>query len=616
MPDEKPRPNMTGAISEDLQMLIDWLGDAENSIPETTYRENAIEDYKFYAGDQDTDAVKEALEQAGRPTSVYNEVKPKIDMMVGMAAESRKMPEVLPVGAEDEPLAELINGTVVHYHKKLNVSRLELDCFEHTCKSGRSLLYFYVDKSNPYKPVLKARRYPGTSFYLDPNSQEYDMSDARYLFLENWITEDDFRILFPNADPEIIKEGDSGYYTGDKATFFNAERERYRLLEAWYYKHKELYWFINPMTEQPDSLTPKEFKKFVKMLHAGLQVGEEGELFQYDEDIPYTRTFVKQYYFKVFCGTEVLAEGEAPHTHWTGFPAVLYAAYKDEDKNAWFSAIAMMKDPQRAMNTMMRQLSHLLQTLPKGILVHEVGAILNMDDYEENSSSPNFHLEVAKGAIAKYKFEQQPQISPVYQQFYGIMRETMKNASGAQDDLMGIQKSSRDPVGTVRQRRETGLAVLFLLYDNFRMSRHITAKLLLAFIQQYVTLPQIIRIEGENGRILSEINSQLNPQSTGLNDVTAGEFDVELDEITETPTARMAVSELLIEYSHNNPDAIPPDVIIDYMGLPFTVKQRIKEYHLQQQQAAQEAAEFEREMQRKELEVKVISAKKKATTKN
>ena len=55
---------------------------------------------------------------------------------------------------------------------------------KHTVKCGRSLLYFYVDQGeNPFRPKICARRIPGWQFKLDPYSTEYDMSDARFLFM-------------------------------------------------------------------------------------------------------------------------------------------------------------------------------------------------------------------------------------------------------------------------------------------------------------------------------------------------------------------------------------------------------------------------------------------------
>ena len=72
-------------------------------------------------------------------------------------------------------------------------------------------------------------------------------------------------------------------------------------------------------------------------------------------------------HYMIFSDIFELEAGPSPY-RWKGFPAAFFGAYKDEDNNRWFGAVTGMKDPQIAINTMRRQLSHLLQTLPKGIL--------------------------------------------------------------------------------------------------------------------------------------------------------------------------------------------------------------------------------------------------------
>ena len=99
----------------DLNKLIEWLTDAEGSTSETEYREVSEEDYDFYAGFQDTDDVIASLEGQNRPATTYNEVKPKIDMLIGLAAQMKYEPTVLPVGIEDEPLVEVMNGAMPHF---------------------------------------------------------------------------------------------------------------------------------------------------------------------------------------------------------------------------------------------------------------------------------------------------------------------------------------------------------------------------------------------------------------------------------------------------------------------------------------------------------------------
>jgi len=86
----------------------------------------------------------------------------------------------------------------------------------------------------------------------------------------------------------------------------------------------------------------------------------------------------------------------------------------------------------------------------------------------------------------------------------------------------------------------------------------------------------------------------MNPDLEGWNDVSAGTFDLEMEETIETATYRTAIAEMLTDLSHQNPGSIPLDVIMDYMNLPFTTKRRIREYWEEQQKIEQENKDADR----------------------
>jgi hypothetical protein len=156
----------------------------------------------------------------------------------------------------------------------------------------------------------------------------------------------------------------------------------------------------------------------------------------------------------------------------------------------------------------------------------------------------------------------------------------MKDVAGVQDPLLGIQTTSREPTSSVSLRQESSIAVLYILYMNFSESRRLSTKILLGLIQQFVPDETVIRIEGENGMQLISVNTQLNPQVAGWNDITTGEFDMEIDEEAENVTTRLATMRMLTDFALNNPGAIPVDVLLEFANIPFSVKQRVKEYQI------------------------------------
>jgi len=589
-------PSTKGAVKEVDAKITEWMKEAEGSIPETNWRMVSVEDYNFYAGKQDTADVLQLLAEQKRPPSVFNTILPKINMLCGLAAQSNRVPYIFQVSAEDDALTELMNNTFKHYRNKIGLNEKENDCFDHLAKSGRSFLYFYLSKDDPSKPQIKAKRLPGRSVLIDPLSVEYDLSDARYVFIDQWFQKDDILAYWPNFPADAIKSLSSSM--NSEPVFYNSVSDKYRITECWYRKYEKRVYFVNPLTGQQEDVSLKEFSKFTALLQKGITL-PNGQVIQYTDPIPNQVALAKRVYYSVFSAQYELEGGPTPY-RFQYFPIVLYGAYRDENENRWFGVITMMKDPQRARNVMRRQLVHLLQTSPKGILEHEVGAIVNEDEYDKKSSEPGFRLIINKGYMDKVRHSSQPQISPVYNHLDAQFEQDEKDVSGVQDPLLGIQTSSREPGITVRMRQETGIAVLYILFSNFRKSRILGGKILLALIQQFVTAPEVIRIQGQEGAMLMQINSQKNPQASNFNDISVGEYDLVIDETVENTTMRMVIAQMLIDFAQSNPGSIPPDLIMEYSDMPFSAKQRVSQYH--QMMMEREDARF-----RAELEAKGIS---------
>ena len=590
---------------DQFNQLVEWLGDCEDSSAEKKWNDEAEEDYKFYSGDQDTTEVKEALEAQSRPCTVYNEIMPKINMLVGMAAQMEGGLTLMPRTLEDAPLTELMTGTMEFFREKMRLNRKENNCFEHAVKSGKSWLHFYIDENSP-DDTIKAQRVPGRDIHHDPDSVEFDLSDCRFLFRDKWFTADDIEAAWPDfsfardsagnvvTDNFNAVRSTSGYVP----TFFNEASDKHRIVEVWWRKYETKYTVQNPITGQPEELFEEEYNEFKASMKEGIEL-PDGTNLQHD-DFPAVETMARTMWYAIFNGMEILEISRSVYQHGT-FPYVYLEAYHDEDNNCAKSVVNTMKDPQRGLNTTRRQLIHLLQTAPKGMLLHEVGAVLNIEDYEEKSSKPGFHMELSKGGLEKIKFTDQPQISPIYAQLDGLFQQSMKDSSGIQDALLGIQTSTREPGITARMRHDSSVAVLHVLFDNYKEFKYICSKILISLIQQFITTEQIIRIKGQQGYMLMEINTQTNPQSEGWNDVSAAQFDLIIDEDVVTKSTRLAVAQMLTEFNGQNPGTIPPDLMLEYANLPYTAQTRVRQHTQRQEQNAMAQAQGEQALEAEKL---------------
>lgn len=592
-----------GEMSDDdfalLNKVTNWLKQSEGSDGETIWLTESEEDYAYYAGDQDSQEVLEKLAEAKRPALVYNEVKPKIDVVVGLAGQNRQLPSAFPVEKNDEALVELANGAIKFFRRESMLADNEMTCFEHTSKAGRSLLFFYVDDENPFEPAIKTRFVHGRNFKLDPRSINYDMSDARFLFVDFWYDKEEIKIKYPGFDPEKVTQLQSS--DASSPMFYNSVEGTYRITECWYKSTEEVYWVKNPITGQNEKLNKADYLKMQAAMQMGFMLPNGQAIV--DPNFEGIKRYGTVYKYVIFSNYFIFDKGVSKH-RWEGFPAVLFGGYKHDTENRWFGLISMMKDPQKGINTMRRQMQHLLQTAPKGILIHEVGAILDIEAYEAKSAEPNYHMEVSSGALEKVRFTEQPTISPVYGQLMETDKQFVKDVSGVQNDTLGIQTYSREPGITTQLRQGQNIAILFILLDNFKKSRLTATKLLFSFIQQYITYERIIRIEGQNGQMLMQLNSQSDPNAPGFNDINIGKYDFYVEEGIETVNSRNSIAQMLLEMNQNNPGSIPPELIVEYSGAPFSVVQKLKQYSQMSQQADQQV-----EMQKQQAETQLEMAR-------
>lgn len=590
-----------------LDKVNKLLKQTEGADSEAIWLLESEEDYDYYAGNQDSIEVLNALAEAKRPALTYNQVKPKVDVVVGLAGQNRQLPSAFPVEHNDEALVELANNAIKFFRRESGLADNEMVCFEHTVKSGRALLHFYINDENPFEPGIKTIFVHGRNFKLDPRSVMYDMSDARFLFIDFWYDKDVIKAKYPDFDFEAVTQLEQSS-TGSQPLFYNAVEDTYRVTECWYVDTEKVWWVQNPLKNGAiEKLSKEEYDSLLLTVRTGQARTADGQVIV-DEQFEGIERFGTVYKYVIFSNNYIFAQGKSKH-RWEGFPSVLFGGYKHDRENRWFGLISMMKDPQKGINTMRRQMQHLLQTAPKGLLIHEVGAILDIESYERKSSEPNYHMEVAQGGLDKVRFTDQPTISPVYGQLMDTDGQFMKDVSGVQNDTLGIQTYSREPGITTQLRQGQNIAILFILLDNFKKSRLLATRILFSMIQQYITDARIIRIEGQKGQELMQINTQSNPGVQGFNDLTIGKYDFFVEEGIETVNSRNSIAQMLVDIGHNNPGAVPIDIILEYSGAPYSIVQQIKAYTAETS-AAQQKAEVDKAAKEQLLELAKIEAQK------
>jgi hypothetical protein len=165
----------------------------------------------------------------------------------------------------------------------------------------------------------------------------------------------------------------------------------------------------------------------------------------------------------------------------------------------------------------------------------------------------------------------------------------------------------REQAGVLEaQRKKSGYAILAVFFDSLRRYRKIQGRVLLDFINRYVSDGRLIRIQGQNG------TQQYIPL---MRQPGAAKFDVVVDEAPMNADQKQMVWGMLVQMMPILKDApIGMDVwakLVEYSPLPSSLSQEIIQGLSQQespeQQQAQQA-EQQLEQARKTQEVRKISA--------
>ena len=197
-----------------------WEDDSEN-------RGEAKDDLRFVNGKQWPEAYENERKAEGQPCLVINRSQRFVDQVVGDQRQNRPRIKIHPVdNNSDIETAKIIEGIIRNIETVSNADVAYDSSIENTTACGRAFIMIvnrYVDdESFEQELLIRAIRDP-LSVTWDPNAAEHDLSDAKYIFISDYITREAFKEQYPNA-AEAPVEGDGDWATADKI----------RIAQYWY----------------------------------------------------------------------------------------------------------------------------------------------------------------------------------------------------------------------------------------------------------------------------------------------------------------------------------------------------------------------------------------------
>jgi hypothetical protein len=567
---------------EILSLARDRMNIAISAYSES--REDELDDLRFYAGSPDNHwqwpadvlATRGAVQGQtinARPCLTINKLPQHVRQVTNDQRQNRPAGKVIPVddGADVE-VAEIFNGMVRHIEYISDADVAYDTACENQVAYGEGyirILTEYCDDDSFDQDVKIGRIRNSFSVYMDPLIQDPCGADAKWCFITEDITKDEYHRLYPNASPANTLQS---LGVGDHSLAQWMNEKTIRIAEYFYVDHDRA-----TLNLYPGNATAFEGTKEDKYLRS--MFGKPVKSRQAD------RRRVK--WCKIN-GYEILEEQDWAGKH---IPVVRVVGneYEVDGRIHVSGLVRNAKDAQRMYNYWVSQEAEMLALAPKAPFIGYGG---QFEGYEQNWKTANTqnwpYLEVnpdvtdgAGNMLPLPQRAQPPMASSGLLQAKAGASDDIKSTTGQYDASLG-QKSNETSGRAIIARQREGDVGTYHYVDNLaRAVRHVCRQLVDLIPKIYDT-ERIARIIGEDGEPdMVKINpSQQEPvkkivdqQGNVVEKIynpSVGKYDVCVTTGPGYATKRQEAADMMVQVSQANPQlwAIAGDLIVRNFDWP------------------------------------------------
>jgi hypothetical protein len=533
------------------QALTDFK---EASEAEETNRTEALEDLKFANGDQWPDLQRKQRTQDGRPCLVFDRISPVIKQITNEQRQQKPAITVSPVGdGADQDTAEIIQGLIRHIEYQSNADGAYDSAFDFAVTTGGPgwirIITDYCDPKSFDQDIYIKRVRNNFSVYADPSCQEADYSDARYMFVVEDLTKDQFKAAYPKS--ELTSLYDFGSVGSTKPDWIN--KESVRIAEYWYIEKKK--------------------KWLVKAADGSAAVVDEKP----EDGTDARETEIRAVKMIKTNGLEVLEEND-----WAGDYIPLVPVLGDEviiDGTRYlYGIVRKAKDPCRNYNY---QVSSQIEAIALAPRAPYIGTKKQFEDYEQLWATSNR----SPTAFLPYNVDQNAPGPPVRQPFEPAIQAITMAIAQADNDIKAITglyaESLGEPVpqqsGTaIMARQQQGSTANLHYSDNLGRALKHVGRILVNLIPRIYDTQRVIRIIGEDEQqkevMIGDPQAQQDWQ-VGMKqvyDLSAGRYDVTVSMGPSYASKRQEAVQTLMQLIQAFPPAaqIAGPTLLENMDIP------------------------------------------------
>ena len=520
--------------------------------------EEMINDTRFAQGEQWSSGDLQELESRGVKGITVNKIKPMIKLLIGIERQSKTDYKVLPEGDEDSITAEIVNRLVKNVVKNSRAELKMSESFKSGVTTGMSFIEPYIDYTfDLVNGDLKFKKISGQNVFLDPDFEEYDLSDCRYVIKVNRsIEKNDLLALFPDdkkkvegldingigtdgflLNHDVSSSTDGDYDVEGEGTPDDTRRlevPTYDLIERYYKSFEKRYYVYFEEKE--------EIKEFVKKENA------EEFAAQFEQFSPQVlEREVNVIKLMQVVGETIFYNDLAPtYPRWKTYPLIPFFAELStdglKDMNLKIQGVVRgIKDLNIEYNKRRTQELNILNTSQNSGFWIQDGSMHKDEEarLKKLGSSPGFVGKYKKGYDAPTRIQPMA-LSQGHAQLAIENAQDLKEASGVNPDLLANDSQSQSGRAILLKQRQ-GLVMVQEILDNYGITKQQVGKYIISQLPEIMTVKSAMRILG-SAFIAENFETPVNViLERGLAKVEAQQEPTELEQ------------QVMLQYSESNP---------------------------------------------------------------
>ena len=464
-------------------------------------RDDELDDLKFYAGSSDnqwqwptdvlaTRGISNGQSLGARPCLTINKLPQHVHQVTNEQRMNRPGIKVIPSDDEaQEEVAEIFNGVIRHIEYISDADVAYDTACENQVAFGEGyvrLLTDYCDDDTFDQDIKIGRVRNSFSVYMDPTIQDPTGADAKWCFITEDLTKQEYERLYPDAAPvsSLMNMG-----IGDQSINQWLNENTVRIAEYFYidYEKRKLNLYPGNQTAYDGTIEDQALRSM------------------FGKPTRQRESSIRKVKWCKINGYEILEQSD-----WAGkyIPVIRVIGNEFEvDGRIYVSGLVRnAKDAQRMYNYWVSQEAEMLALAPKAPFIGYGGQFEGYEQQWKTANTTNWpYLEVnpdvtdgAGSALPLPQRAQPPMASSGLLQAKMGASEDIKSATGQYNASLGMTSNERSGRAILARQREGDIGTYHYVDNLARAIRHV-GRQLVDLIPKIYDTQRIARIIAEDG---------------------------------------------------------------------------------------------------------------------